>query len=120
MNNNWDQEFDLLVVGSGGGGMTAIDIAVLGAFVGLGLAVNIFRWVRHIQANQIDDTPFGGGMGDALDENAELLFEEDPQLPRGSCLAETESGLVDGSVEVQLVELERALLADMSSGEQDG
>jgi MFS family permease len=46
----------------------ALDIAVLGAFVGLGLAVNIFRWVRRIQADQIDDTPFGGGMGDALAE----------------------------------------------------
>jgi MFS family permease len=45
-----------------------IDIAVLGAFVGLGLAINIFRWVRRIQADQIDDTPFGGGVGDALDD----------------------------------------------------
>lgn len=46
----------------------ALDIAVLGAFVGLGLAVNIIRWVRRIQADQIEDTPFGGGMGNALDE----------------------------------------------------
>jgi MFS family permease len=45
-----------------------IDIAVLGAFVGLGLAVNILRWVRRIRADQIDDTPFGGGVGDALDD----------------------------------------------------
>lgn len=45
-----------------------IDIAILSAFVGLGLALNIGRWVRQIRADQIDSTPFGGSVGLALDD----------------------------------------------------
>ncbi|MFH2009749.1 MAG: FliH/SctL family protein [bacterium] len=60
------------------------------------------------------------GLADALDDGAELILEEDEQLPRGSCQAETESGLVDGSVDVQLAALERALLADAAPGGHDG
>jgi len=45
-----------------------LDIAVLGAFIALGLAYNIGRWVKHIQADQIDETPFGGGVGEAMGE----------------------------------------------------
>ncbi len=37
-----------------------LDIAIFGAFVGLGVALTIMRWVRHIRADQIDRTPFGG------------------------------------------------------------
>jgi len=45
-----------------------IDVATLAAFVGLGLAWNISRWVRRIQADQIDETPFGGHIADAFED----------------------------------------------------
>lgn len=45
-----------------------LDVAVLSAFIGVGLAANIARWVRQIQANEIDETPFGGGVGEAFED----------------------------------------------------
>lgn len=51
-------------------------------------------------------------LAEALDPGAELRLESDPELTRGSCLVETESGDVDASVEVQLAALEAALLGE--------
>jgi MFS family permease len=45
-----------------------LDIAALGAAVGLGLAVDILRWVRLIRRGQISRTPFGGGIGSTFDD----------------------------------------------------
>ena len=45
-----------------------LDMAALGAIVGLGLAVNIGWWVRLIRKGRIDATPLGGGLGSAFDE----------------------------------------------------
>jgi MFS family permease len=45
-----------------------VDAATLAAFVGLGLAWNIYRWVKLIQADQIDETPFGGHIADAFED----------------------------------------------------
>jgi MFS family permease len=45
-----------------------LDIAVLAAFIAGGMTLTIVRWVRHIRADQIDATPFGGGVGEALGE----------------------------------------------------
>ncbi len=45
-----------------------LDIALFGAFIALGLALTIGRWVRQIRADQIQSTPFGGGVGEALYE----------------------------------------------------
>jgi sugar phosphate permease len=50
------------------GADSRIDAATLAAFVGLGLAWNIYRWVKRIQADQIDETPFGGQIADAFDD----------------------------------------------------
>ncbi len=50
------------------GADSKLDMAALGAAVGIGFIVNIWRWVRQIQANQIDETPFGGQVGDAFED----------------------------------------------------
>lgn len=50
------------------GADSRIDAATLAAFVGLGLAWNIYRWVKRIQADQIDETPFGGQIADAFED----------------------------------------------------
>lgn len=51
---------------------SAMETAVLAGAVGLGLAVNIFWWLRQIQRDRIADTPFGpsftGPVGDVLEE----------------------------------------------------
>ncbi|HLS47277.1 MAG TPA: MFS transporter [Gemmatimonadales bacterium] len=49
------------------GATSRIDAAAFAIVAGLGLALNIAVWVRQIRANQIDATPFGGEMGDAID-----------------------------------------------------
>ena len=45
-----------------------LDIAVLGAAVGLGLAGDILRWVRLIRSGKIGTTPLGGEWGGAIDD----------------------------------------------------
>jgi hypothetical protein len=45
-----------------------LDVAVFGAFAGLGLAFNIRRWVKQIQTDHIDATPFGGHVGVAFED----------------------------------------------------
>lgn len=49
-------------------GESSADTAVFATVAGFGLALNIFEWVKQIRANQIDDTPFGGEMGDAFED----------------------------------------------------
>ena len=44
----------------------SIDAAAVAIAVGLGLALTIYRWVRLIRADRIDDTPFGGDLGNAF------------------------------------------------------
>lgn len=44
------------------------DIATFSAFVALGLALNIYGWVKRIRADQLDETPFGGGIADAFED----------------------------------------------------
>lgn len=50
------------------GAESNLDVAVFGAFAGLGLAFNIRRWVRQIRTDQIDETPFGGQVGVAFED----------------------------------------------------
>ncbi len=50
------------------GAESNLDVAVFGAFAGLGLAFNIRRWVKQIQADHIDATPFGGQVGTAFED----------------------------------------------------
>lgn len=50
------------------GADSRIDAAALATCVGLGLAWNILRWVRSIQSDQIDETPFGGQLADAFED----------------------------------------------------
>jgi MFS family permease len=45
-----------------------LDIAVLGAAVGLGLAGDILRWVRLIRGGKVATTPLGGELGSAIDD----------------------------------------------------
>lgn len=45
-----------------------VDVAALGAIVGLGVVVQIVYWVRSIRTGQLDRTPFGYDAHDALDE----------------------------------------------------
>ncbi len=45
-----------------------LDVAVLAACAGLGLAFNIRRWVKQIQTDQIHETPFGGHVGGAFED----------------------------------------------------
>jgi sugar phosphate permease len=45
-----------------------LDIAVLGAAVGLGLAGDILRWVRLIRRGKVATTPLGGELGSAIDD----------------------------------------------------
>ena len=51
---------------------SAVDVAILAGGIGIGLAVNIFWWLRQIQKDRIADTPFGPGfagpVGDVLEE----------------------------------------------------
>ena len=44
------------------------DIATFSSFVALGLAFNIYRWVKRIRADQLDETPFGGGLANAFED----------------------------------------------------
>lgn len=39
---------------------------VLAVAAGLGLALNVLRWVRQIRRDQIDATPFGGGVSEVF------------------------------------------------------
>ncbi len=50
------------------GASSAVDAAVIGAFVVLGLVLTIRKWIKSIRADRISETPFGGSMGDALAE----------------------------------------------------
>ncbi len=45
-----------------------LDVAVLGAAVGLGLAGDILRWARLIRSGKIGTTPLGGELGGAIDD----------------------------------------------------
>ncbi|HEY8104604.1 MAG TPA: MFS transporter [Gemmatimonadales bacterium] len=45
-----------------------LDIAVLGAAMGLGLAGDILRWVRLIRRGKVATTPLGGELGSAIDD----------------------------------------------------
>jgi MFS family permease len=56
------------------GAASRIDAAVFTAIGGVGLAVNILQWVRHIRSNRIDSTPFGGEMGDAFGDMARAVM----------------------------------------------
>lgn len=51
---------------------SAADVAVLSGAIALGLALNIWWWLRQIRRDRIDDTPFGpsvtGPVGDVLEE----------------------------------------------------
>jgi MFS family permease len=44
------------------------DVAVLGAAVGIGLAIDIVRWVRLIHRGAIARTPLGAGFGSAVED----------------------------------------------------
>jgi hypothetical protein len=69
-----------LLVGSGLGAVAAVvldlflgsdsqfDVAALSLGIGAGLAVNIYQWVRKFQLDGVDETPFGGNIGEAFDE----------------------------------------------------
>ncbi|HXE57739.1 MAG TPA: MFS transporter [Gemmatimonadales bacterium] len=50
------------------GAEATVDLAALGAAVGIGLAANIVWWMRQVRAGRIDRTPFGGRMGGAFGE----------------------------------------------------
>jgi MFS family permease len=83
------RQFAPLIVLSALGGIAAIwldrtraassqvDVAVLGAAVGLGLIVNIHQWFRQIRDQRIGETPFGpdvtGPVGDAFEEFGRAL-----------------------------------------------
>lgn len=74
-------------------------------------------WCRHITLRLHPDdaqalAAANPRLAEALDPGAELRLETDPTLAKGACLVETEAGNVDGSVQVQLAALERALLAE--------
>ncbi len=74
------RQFTPIIVWSAAGGIVAVaidrlygaesnlDVAVFGAFAGLGLAFNIRRWVKRIQADDIAATPFGGQVGTAFED----------------------------------------------------
>lgn len=49
------------------GANSRLDVAVFALIAGLGFALNIFQWVRHIRADKIDSTPFGGEMTSAFE-----------------------------------------------------
>lgn len=57
-----------LILGREFGADSKLDMAALGAAVGIGLAINIWRWVRQIRANRIDETPFGGQIAEAFED----------------------------------------------------
>ncbi|MGH7657898.1 MAG: MFS transporter, partial [Gemmatimonadales bacterium] len=69
-----------LLVGAAAGGISAIaldqyfgadsalDVAALSIGIAAGLAVNILQWVRRIQRDRADETPFGGDIGGAFEE----------------------------------------------------
>ena len=50
------------------GTASTLDAAAFAVVAGAGFALNILHWVRQIRARQIDETPFGGEMGGALEE----------------------------------------------------
>jgi MFS family permease len=50
------------------GADSAHDAAALAVAVGAGLALTIHRWVRLIRAGRVDDTIFGGRVGEAFGE----------------------------------------------------
>jgi MFS family permease len=45
-----------------------VDVAALGAIVGIGVVVQIYYWVRSIRAGKLERTPFGYDAHTALDE----------------------------------------------------
>ncbi|MFI5236294.1 MAG: MFS transporter, partial [Gemmatimonadales bacterium] len=47
---------------------TGVDTMLVGAGVAVGLTLNIRQWVRQIRRDQIDETPFGGGVSDVFGE----------------------------------------------------
>lgn len=50
------------------GADSALDVAALSIGIGAGLAINILQWVRRIQRDRADETPFGGEIGGAFEE----------------------------------------------------
>ena len=50
------------------GADSKVDIATFSVFVGLGLGLNIYRWVKKIRADQLEETPFGGGIANAFED----------------------------------------------------
>jgi len=79
-------------------------------------ALTQVTWCRRITLRLHPDDAQGLSealprLAEALDPGAELRLKTDATLARGACLVETEAGDVDGSVQVQLAALERALLA---------
>ncbi|HET9134701.1 MAG TPA: MFS transporter [Gemmatimonadales bacterium] len=50
------------------GADSAVDMAVLGAFVGIGVAHTIWRWVRLLRTNRRDETPFTPEFEGAVDD----------------------------------------------------
>jgi MFS family permease len=57
-----------LILTAAYGAASALDVATLAAAVGLGLALDILRWVRLIRAGHIERTPIGGGIGSAFED----------------------------------------------------
>lgn len=69
----------LIVLGTVGGVLALIldqkygadskaDIATLASFIAVGLAWTIYQWVRRIQADQLEETPFGGTIAGAFED----------------------------------------------------
>jgi MFS family permease len=50
------------------GATSRLDVAAFGAAVGLGLALDIARWVRLARRGEFRKTPFGEGVGSAFDD----------------------------------------------------
>jgi MFS family permease len=47
---------------------SALDVAVMAGIIAIGLALNIWRWVRMVRGGHRDETPWTTGMEGALDE----------------------------------------------------
>jgi MFS family permease len=50
------------------GANSKLDIAAFGAVVGIGLSLDIWRWVRLAQTGQLPDTPLGGEIESTIDD----------------------------------------------------
>ncbi|HEU5169565.1 MAG TPA: MFS transporter [Gemmatimonadales bacterium] len=50
------------------GATSRLDVAAFGAAVGIGLALDIVRWVRLAHRGEFRRTPFGAGIGGAFDD----------------------------------------------------